>query len=142
MRVVICGSPHWNYDILVRDEIVRLKRQSALSGTSLFVIHGGEPGPESVAAKVCAELGIDQAVYPAARARGDGAWARRNQIMLQEHPVDAVVVFTHSVTKGSVTHDMIRRAELKGVRVKVVDAESLRKRDPDEVGIKPVGGGY
>ena len=52
MRVVICGSPQWNYNQYVEDEIVKLLRQSRLEGKQLLIIHGAEPGPEAAVQEI------------------------------------------------------------------------------------------
>ncbi|MFI5324520.1 MAG: hypothetical protein ACHQ6U_13670 [Thermodesulfobacteriota bacterium] len=41
MKAIICGDPHWTYDEIVKDEIVRLHRDSRLQGKYLLVIDGG-----------------------------------------------------------------------------------------------------
>ena len=121
MRVVICGSPHWTYDRIVEDLILRLRKESHAKGKELLIIHGGEPGPETVARHLCTKIGIDTVIYPAHKAMGDLGYKRRNQIMLQEHAVDLVVVFAHVLNENSVVCDMLERANRKGIKIKPID---------------------
>ncbi|MGW8182199.1 MAG: hypothetical protein ACWGQW_26015, partial [bacterium] len=118
MRVVICGSPSWNFDLIVQDEIVKLQRWCRLHGQKLLVIHGGENGPEEVARKICVDLGIDQIVHPVNRAYGDSAWPRRNQLMLQERL--AIEDEEKDVAPGSV---LSKGCHLPAARLPVEPAE-------------------
>jgi hypothetical protein len=140
MRVVVCGSPSWNFDLVVQDEIVKLHRWCRLHGQKLLVIHGGENGPETVAEKTCIDLGIDRIVHPANRAYGDSAWPRRNQLMLQEHHVDLVLVFVYELNPGTMAHDMANRAKRRGVPLKLIDHEVITKRNSDSIEFNPFSG--
>ena len=125
MRVVFCGSPHWTYDRIVQDLILKLRKESHSKGKELLIIHGGEPGPETAAQALCAKIGIDQVVYPAQKAMGDYGYKRRNQIMLQEHRVDLVVVFAHVLNENSVVCDILERANRLGIKIRPMDYESV-----------------
>ncbi len=125
MRVVICGSPHWTYDRIVQDLILRLRKESHSKGKELLIIHGGEPGPETAAQALCAKIGIDQVIYPTHKSMGDYGYKRRNQIMLQEHQVDLVVVFAHILSENSIVCDMLERANRKAIKIHTIDYESL-----------------
>lgn len=140
MRVVICGSPSWNFDLLVQDEIVKLHRWCRIHGQKLLIIHGGEKGPEEVAEKTCIDLGIDRVVHPANRAYGDSAWSRRNQLMLQEHQIDLVLVFAYEMRPGTMEYDMVNRAKRRGVALKLIDHEAISKRDSDDIEFNPFKG--
>ncbi len=127
MKVIICGSSQWSYDAIVRDEIVRLNRESKSRGKKLLVIHGGEPGAETFAGEFCLKQGIDQIIQPAVRVLGDNSYYRRNELMLAYHKPDIVIGFAHDLTMSKVVYDIIKRAELKGIRTKSVDYKSLKK---------------
>ncbi len=142
MRVIICGSPSWNFDLVVQDEIVRLYRWCRIHGQKLLIIHGGEPGPEAVAERTCRDLGIDRIIHPANKAYGHSAWFRRNQLMLQEHQVDLVIVFTHKLKEGTMEHDMMSRAKNRGRQVKLIDFEAVGKRNSNELEFNPFNGVY
>jgi len=140
MRVVVCGSPSWNFDLVVQDEIVKLQRWCRLHGQKLLIIHGGENGPEEVARKTCVDLGIDQIVHPANRAYCDSAWSRRNQLMLQEHRIDLVLVFVYELNSGTMAYDMVNRARRRGVPIKLIDHEAVTKRNSDNIEFNPFAG--
>jgi hypothetical protein len=137
VRVIICGSPHWTYDEIVKDEIVRLCRESRLSSRKLLIVHGGEPGPETVAQEYCRKLGIDMIVQEAVRVLGQNSYFRRNELMLNYHKPDLVVGFALSFKESAVVSDMMKRAEAKGVRTKPVDYESIVRRNSDSIPIRP-----
>jgi hypothetical protein len=137
VRVIICGSPQWTYDEIVKDEIVRLRRECRLSRERLLVIHGGEPGPETVSQEYCRKLGIDTMVQEAVRVLGQSSYFRRNELMLTYHRPDLVVGFALSFKESAVVSDMMKRAEAKGVRTKPVDYESVIRRNTDNIPIRP-----
>ena len=64
MKAIICGSPQWAYNEIVKDVIAQLHRESRLKGKRLLIIHGGESGPETVAQEYCEKLGIDVITHP------------------------------------------------------------------------------
>lgn len=138
MRAIICGSPQWTYDEIVKDEVVRLRRESRLSGRKLLIIHGGEPGPETVAHEYCQKLGIDTMVQNAVWVMGQNCYFRRNEIMLNYHKPDLVICFALSFKESAVTADMIKRAEVKGIKIKAIDYVSIVKRNSDDIPIRPV----
>ncbi|MGB2692749.1 MAG: hypothetical protein WBB48_12405 [Thermodesulfobacteriota bacterium] len=39
MRVVVCGSPSWDFDMIVQDEIVKLHRWCRIHGQKLLIIN-------------------------------------------------------------------------------------------------------
>lgn len=127
MKVVICGSPQWTYEDIVKHEIDRLRRESRASGKKLLIIHGGEYGPETIAHEYCKFLGIDTIVHEAVRVLGRNSYFRRNEIMLNYHKPDLVVGFAHSLKENSVVLDMIRRAEIKKIETRPIDSRNLRK---------------
>ena len=135
MRVVLCGSAHWNYDKIVEDEIVKLHRQSRLDGKKLLVIHGGEPGPETVADTVCIKLGIDRIIHPAVRVLGDNCFYRRNQLMIQYHKPDLVIGIAHEIETNKVIYDLLERANIKGIKTKAIDYEYLNRGESHFKGI-------
>lgn len=128
LRVVICGSSHWAYDRVIEDKILKLRELSHSFGRELLVIHGGEPGAEAIAQAFCTRIGVDQVVYPAHRVMGDHGFRRRNQIMLQEHEVDLVVVFAHVLQECSAVRDILQRANRKGIKIDPVDFEAISAR--------------
>lgn len=140
MRVVICGSPSWDFDLVVQDEIVKLYRWCRTRGHKLLIIRGDEVGPEEVAGRTCAELGIDSIVHTANRVLGDSAWPRRNQLMLQEHHVDLVLVFVYKLNPGTMAHDMVNRAKRRGVALKLIDYETIAKSSSDDIEFNPFNG--
>lgn len=128
MRVVLCGSPHWSYDRFIADELVKLQRQSRLDGKKLLLIHGGEPGPETIADIVCVKLGIDRIIHPAVRALGSHAFYRRNQLMIQYHNPDLVIGIAHNIKTNTTIHDLLERAKVKGIKTKAIDWEYINRK--------------
>jgi hypothetical protein len=130
MKVIICGSPHWAYPETVKDNIAKVRRVAHDQGSELLIIHGGEPGPETVAQEYCRELGIDTIIQETVRVRGESSYYRRNELMLNYHSPDLVICFSYSFKESVVTSDMLKRAEAKGIKTKPVDYESVVRRDP------------
>ena len=140
MKVVICGSPQWTFDEIVKDELVRLHRKSRAAGKRLLVIHGGEPGPETVAQVHCRKLGIDTMVQEAVKVLGHNSYYRRNELMLNYHRPDLVVGFALSFKESAVVSDMMERARIKEIKVNPIDYESIVKRNADDVPIRHTRG--
>jgi len=136
VKVVICGSPQWTRDAIVRDEIVRLRRESLKSGRKLLIIHGGEPGPETVAQEYCREIGVDTIVQEAVRRRGQDAYFRRNELILVYHKPDLVVGFAHSFKESKIVTDMLTRAREKGIEIRPLDYKAITAYNTEGV---PVG---
>lgn len=128
MRVIITGSKHWTQDRYIEDEIVKLEKESRLSGKKLLVIHGGEPGPESIADEVCKARGIDTIVHPAVRAHGENSYYRRNELMLSYHKPDLTIVFVQNIKSSNVCSDMLNRARAKGIKARLFDFDYLNKK--------------
>ncbi len=128
MRVIITGSRHWTFDRYIEDEIVKLEKLSRLEGKKLLIIHGGEPGPESIADEVCKVRGIDRIVHPAVRALGDNCFYRRNELMLSYHNPDLAVVFVQNLRTSKVCGDMLKRARAKGVKARLIDFDYLNRK--------------
>ena len=127
MRVIITGSKHWTQDRYIEDEIVRLEKESRLSRQKLLIIHGGEPGPESIADEVCKVRGIDRVIHPAVRALGDNCYYRRNELMLSYHKPDLTIVFVQNLKSSKVCSDMLRRARAKGIKARLFDFDYLNR---------------
>ena len=113
MKVLVCGSRDWLDIEPIRKELSALPKDS-------IIIHGAARGADTLADQVAVELGLKVKVFPASWHRyGRAAGPIRNQKMLEEHP-DLVLAFCHDLTKSKGTADMIRRARLAKVKVKVV----------------------
>lgn len=128
MRVVLCGSSQWSYNRFIQDEIVKLQRESRSQGKKLLIIHGGEPGPETVADAVCARLGIDTIIHPAVRVLGGNCFYRRNQLILQYHDPDLVIGVAHTIRTNKVIFDLLERARVKGIKTKLIDWEYINRK--------------
>ncbi len=128
MKVIICGSPHWNFDTMIERDIVDLRAEAMKSGTKLMIIHGGEPGAESTAHRICRDQGIDVIVHEAVKRRGPDSLFRRNSIMLSYHNPDLVVCYAPVVSESAVVSDMLIRARARGCDIRAVDRKSLDAR--------------
>jgi len=85
------------------------------------------PGPETIADKICKKLGIDRIIHPAVGVLGDISYIRRNSLMLLYHKPDLVVGFAHTLDESTVVRDMIQRADKMGYKSKVIDYKSLSR---------------
>jgi len=131
MRVIICGSTHWNYDEIVSDEIFRLRRVARNKGKKLLIITGGEPGPETAAEETCKEQGIDYIIHPAIKVLGGQSFERRNELMLKYHTPDLVIGISHNIKKNKIIYDLLTRAQLKGFKTKLINYKSIQKSDEE-----------
>ena len=140
MRVVFCGSPQWNYDQVVVDEVVRLRRLCRDRSERLLIITGSEVGPERVAESYCKRLGIDFMTQPAITVLGDSSYFRRNELMIKYHKPDLVVGIAHKIDESQVIYHLLQLAKIKGIKIKEIDYESLSKRHDEIVSDSAIGG--
>lgn len=131
MRVIICGSAQWNYNEIVSDEVIRLRRLARNKGEKLLIITGGEPGPETAAEEACKQLAIDYIIQPAIKILGSECFARRNELMLKYHTPDLVIGVSHDVKQNRVIYDLLTRAQLKGIKTKLLDYKSIQSGNQD-----------
>ena len=139
MRVVLCGSPQWNYDQIVIDEVVRLRRLCRTKSEKLLIITGGETGPERVAESYCKRLGIDFMTQPAITVLGDSSYFRRNELMIKYHKPDLVVGIAHKIDENQVIYHLLQLAKIKSIRTREIDYESLSKRHDEIVSDSAIG---
>lgn len=139
MRVVLCGSPQWNYDQIVIDEVVRLRRLCRERSEKLLIITGGEVGPERVAETYCKRLGVDFMTQPAITVLGDSSYFRRNELIIKYHKPDIVVGIAHKIDENQVIFHLLQLAKIKGIRTKAIDYESLSKRHDEIVSDSAIG---
>jgi len=133
LKLVICGSPQWTFDKYVRDQIDLARNDSELKGKRLLVIHGGEPGPETVAQNYCRERGIDTIIQEAVKRRGQDSYFRRNELILNYHKPDLIICFAISFRENSIAADIVSRAEAKGIKVKQIDYQFIVKSNTLEI---------
>ena len=116
MRLLVCGSRDWKDREAIRAKLLELRPE--------LVIHGAHwSGADKIAADLCLELGIPQQPYPARwRDSGRSAGPRRNQQMLNEGRPDQVLAF-HLQKRQRGTDDMVHRAHMLGLPIKVVWAK-------------------
>ena len=116
MRILVCGGRDYtdqaNVDKVLFDETGL--RDQYKSGT---IIHGNARGADSLAASWGYRMGWKVEAYPADwKTHGRKAGPIRNKQMLEEGKPDLVIAFPG----GKGTADMIRQAEAKSIRIKIV----------------------
>ncbi len=111
MRVLICGGRDFaDFESLYN----KLETFHTSEGKISEVCHGGAAGADTAAGIWAKDENIPIKVYKANwKKHGKAAGPIRNQQMLDEFKPDAVIAFAG----GKGTADMIRRAELNGVKV-------------------------
>ncbi|MEM7009828.1 MAG: hypothetical protein AAF462_11915 [Thermodesulfobacteriota bacterium] len=139
MRVIICGSPQWNYDQIVIDEVVKLRKLCRERAEKLLIITGGEVGPERAAETFCKKLGIDYMTQPAINVLGDSSYFRRNELMIKYHKPDLVIGIAHKIDENQVIYHLLQIAKMKDIRTKAIDYESLSKRHDELDADSPIG---
>lgn len=112
MRVLVCGSRHFNDKELMEGVLNRWKIST--------IIEGEARGADTLARKYGESHGIDVERYPALwELHGKRAGPIRNSQMLKEGQPDLVIAFRGPNSKG--TQNMIDQARKTGVEVVVVD---------------------
>jgi len=114
MRVLVCGSRHFNDYELLEDVLKQYDIRR--------IIHGAARGADSMAARYGEEHGITVEAYPANWAEhGGAAGPIRNVAMLKGGNPDMVVAFLAPNSKG--TKHMIEISQKAGIPVEIVNIE-------------------
>lgn len=121
MRVLVCGGRDFYDHILVEEVLGAIHRETPIS----CVIHGNANGADRLGGRWARKNGIKEITCPAEWSKhGKRAGPIRNQNMLGRGPA-LVIAFPG----GAGTRDMVKRARLAGVEVRIVEAWV----DPSEV---------
>lgn len=114
MRILICGSRHWQDIHAIRMCMVKLDPNTE-------IIHGAAPGADSIAGFLADDFGFSVRSFPADwKKYGRAAGPIRNKQMLDEEP-DLVIAFRMPNSRG--TQNTINEARRRKIPVKVVDGE-------------------
>lgn len=112
MRVLVCGSRHFNDKELMEDVL----KQYAITE----IIHGKARGTDSLAGEYGKSVSIPVAEFPALWDKyGKSAGPIRNRQMLVEGEPDLVIAFRAPNSRG--TQNMIDQARKAGVETVVVN---------------------
>lgn len=115
MKVLVCGSRHWDDKIIVRAVLDGLLR--TVPHHSMFLIEGGARGADNMAADWASDRSVTAARYPADwEEHGRAAGPIRNQEMLNallgggKRTRRVVVAFTDDLDSSTGTRNMVYRA--------------------------------
>jgi len=113
LKVLVCGSRHWDDDRKILDRLSKLPK-----GT--FIIQGGANGADSMAKRAAKLLGFTVWTVSAEWNKfGKAAGPTRNRRMLDLEP-DLVIAFHNDLTTSKGTIDTINEAKRRGIKVEVV----------------------
>jgi len=59
--------------------------------------------------------------------------------MLQEHCIDLVLLFVYELKPGTMAHDIVERAKIRGVALKLIDHDAIAKSSSDDIEFYPFG---
>jgi hypothetical protein len=135
VRVLICGSRHWQDRGPIESALLDIHRKTAVfGGGPLVVIHGAAEGADRIAQEVCDVHGIACEPYPAEWAVHAKGWCRcawrgptclsagprRNERMLREGKPGYVIAFHDDISGSRGTRDMVNRARRAGIPTRIV----------------------
>ncbi|HEV2928789.1 MAG TPA: DUF2493 domain-containing protein [Propionibacteriaceae bacterium] len=143
--VLVCGGRSYNDHQAIESRLSELQAECEANGKRLVVVEGGARGADSIAGRWAQRTeGVEHhrveaswhgpcaADCPPDHRRRDRdrfsycplAGLRRNQKMLDDHPVDLVIAWVGKPLAGSKgTADMVRRARNAGVPVELHEPE-------------------
>ena len=117
MKVVVTGSRYWLSEIIIKERLSKLPRNSV-------IIHGGQRGADKMAEKIAKEIGLQTVEFRADWNRhGKPAGPIRNAEMLDTHP-DIVIAFHENLNKSKGTLDCVRQATERKIPVELIDGTS------------------
>jgi len=117
IKVIVTGSRDWKDEAAIEQELALLKDEHP----DLLVIHGTEPGAESLVENVCSALEIATIIVTADYAEyQDLAIFKRNEVMLSVYDPHMLYCFCADIEKEPVLSEFIQKAQEKAVITKVV----------------------
>lgn len=118
MRVLICGSRHFNDYERFKKEVMNALPVGDYIGST--VISGHAKGADTLGEQFARDMGLQLQTFPADwNVHGRAAGPIRNTQMLQQGKPDIVIAFLAENSRG--TKNMINQAEKAGVPVKVIE---------------------
>lgn len=112
MRVLVCGSRHFDDNFILKAELEKLDVTT--------IIHGDCRGADRMAGAYARTWGIEEVKYPADWEReGKAAGPIRNSKMLRDGKPDLVLAFLAPNSRG--TANMIEQATKANIPVKVIN---------------------
>ncbi len=119
IKVVITGSREWTDESAIEKELKLLKTEYP----ELVIIHGTEPGAESLVENVCSALGIATITVTANFAEyQDLAITKRNEEMIRIYDPHMLYCFADTVDKEPTLIDFLKKAQERAVITKVIRA--------------------
>lgn len=116
MRVLVCGSRHFNDINLMSSVLTELREEREEFST---IIHGAARGADTLAGQYAQRHSIDVRAFPAKwKEHGKAAGPIRNKLMLSEGKPDLVIAFMYPDSRG--TKNMVEQAQKAGIETKVI----------------------
>lgn len=118
MRILVCGDRYWTDEKLIKGILVELEEQKGIT----MLIEGEAPGVDTIARKVCEQIGnIVICPFPAEWDKyGRAAGPIRNKQMLIVGKPDLILAFHDNIDKSKGTKNMIKQAKKAGVPVRLI----------------------
>lgn len=117
MILLVTGSRDWDNKTIIIHELEMIYRMYHLKK----VIHGGAIGADTMAERICRDLGIETEIYyPDWTKYGKGAGIIRNERMLDEGQPNRVLALHKNNSRG--TQHMIDYALKHNVDVTIIKA--------------------
>jgi len=114
MRVLICGSRHWNDAAAIRRVLIELKDEIEV------LIEGEAEGADMLARIEAEKLGIKVLPYEADWDKyGRAAGPIRNSAMLTKGQPNVVIAFHENLFESHGTLDMVKRALRQGISIRI-----------------------
>ncbi len=119
IKVIVTGSTGWTDASTLENELTLLKNEYP----ELLVIHGNEPGAESLVENVCSAPGITTITVTANFAEyQDLAITKRNEEMIRIYDPHMLYCFADYVDKDPFLIDFLKKAQERAVITKVIRA--------------------
>jgi len=123
MKILVCGDRNWKDDIKMYEVL-----KTFLNG--VILVHGDAKGADKMAGRIGSKLGFKVIAYPAKwDIFGKGAGPIRNQQMLDEnYDIEEVIAFHNDIENSKGTKDMLRRAQKRGIKNKLITSKTEIKK--------------
>jgi len=119
IKVIVTGSTGWTDASTIENELTLLKNEYP----ELLVIHGNEPGAESLVENVCSTLGIATITVTANFTEyQDLAITKRNEEMIRIYDPHMLYCFADEMDKEPILNDFLKEAQERAIITKIIRA--------------------
>jgi len=120
IKILVTGSTKWEDKSTIEKELSLLKDEF----TNILIVHGNEPGAESITEEISTDLGIGTLIVSADYAEyQDLAISKRNETLIKNYDPHLLYCFANEIEKEPILKDLLKEAQERAIITKVIEQE-------------------